>query len=398
MPYVKLDCDMLASTTWLDREAREMFLTALLMAQPYEAREPQAQLEIRSLEPTGWSVPIGWYGFVHAASSGIIHMAGADRDNGLYALDRLGAPEPDSRSQKYEGRRLVRVDGGFIVLNYMKFREKDYTTAERSRRYREKKRAEQQSAKAKEESQRHTGTSRDVTEAEAEAEADTDMVSNAGSTTPSISLVPTKDHPLTAQSVLSTLEHLTEQSDIQKTLRTWQIRAIFAYWVKVMKKDNKRVLLSKERWVRIDKYLRLYQIEACLYAIDGALTHPDLNHESGRSYHELEQIFLKGSDGPGRVEKLSDYAERRHRKRKHRLLKAHPQLEGKEPNGTTPGDDEGRDPRGSATPDAGVGGSGSEAKPGTSHQPRDRSASSGADSDGDDSGNADSESSGSDRG
>lgn len=389
MPHVKLDCGILDSTLWVDRPARDVFITALLMAQPFALEKPAAQIEVRNLKNTGFVVPPGAYGFVHAAGVGIIRRAGLeDQEAGLDALERLGKGEADSRTSTFGGRRLVRVDSGYIVLNFDKYRQRDRTAAERQKRYREAQKLDSVTRDKR----------NDVTQAEAEAEADTDMVSNAGSTTPSISLVPTREHPLTAQSVLSTLEQLTEQSDIQKTLRTWQIRAIFAYWVKVMKKDNKRVLLSKDRWVRIDKYLRLYQIEACLYAIDGALTHPDLNHESGRSYHELEQIFLKGSDGPGRVEKLSEYARKRHRERKHRLLTAHPQLEGKEPNGTTPGDDEGRDPRGPATPDAGLGGSSSEAKPGTSHQPGDRSASSGADSDGDDSGNVDNESSGSDRG
>lgn len=389
MAYVKLDCGILDSTLWVDRDAREVFITALLMAQPFVLEKATNQIEVRTLKSTGFTVPPGPYGFIAAAGVGIIRRAGVeDQEAGLNALERLGKPEADSRTPSFGGRRLVRIDGGYLVLNFDKHRQRDRTAAERQKRYRE--------------AQKLQAVTRDkrneVTQAVSTKQEAGSMVSNAGSTTSSTSLVPTKDHPLTAQSVLATLEHLTEQSDIQKTLRTWQIRAIFAYWVKVMKKDNKRVLLSKDRWVKIDKYLRLYQIEACLYAIDGALTHPDLNHESGRSYHELEQIFLKGSDGPGRVEKLSDYAERRHRKRKHRLLKAHPQLEGKEPDDGTPGDDEGRDPRGPATPDARVGGSGSEAKPGTSHQPRDRSASSGADSNGDDSGNADSESSGSDRG
>lgn len=138
MPFVKLDTGILNSTLWMDRSARELFITALLMAEPFEAREPLEQIKIGSLESTGFIVPPGWYGFVHAASVGIINRAGMDRETGMAALEILGSPEDGSRSRDFEGRRLVRVDGGFIVLNFMKYRDRDYTSAERSRRYRER--------------------------------------------------------------------------------------------------------------------------------------------------------------------------------------------------------------------------------------------------------------------
>lgn len=148
MPFVKLDCGILNSTLWIDRVARELFITSLLMAEPFEVVEDTPQIEIGSLEFTGWNVPPGWYGFVHAAGPGIIHRAGYDDQRGplfasaMEALRRLGEPEPESRSKQFDGRRMVRVDGGFIVLNYLKYREKDATTADRSRRWRERKKAQ----------------------------------------------------------------------------------------------------------------------------------------------------------------------------------------------------------------------------------------------------------------
>lgn len=139
MAFVKLDCGILDSTLWLDRDARELFITALLMAEPFELREPAIQIKIRTLEETGFVVPLGWYGMVHAASLGIIHRSGMDTERGLTALEKLGDPEMESRTPDFDGRRMVRVSGGFIVLNFAKFREKDHTSAERSKRYREKK-------------------------------------------------------------------------------------------------------------------------------------------------------------------------------------------------------------------------------------------------------------------
>ena len=139
MPFVKLDTGILNSTLWFEKSSRDVFLTALLMAVPAELEKPMAQLAIRSLEPTGWMVPCGWYGLVEAAGIGIIHRAGlTDVEAGLDALERLGAPESASRSPEHEGRRLVRVSGGFLVLNYMRYRDRDYTGAERAKRYRQR--------------------------------------------------------------------------------------------------------------------------------------------------------------------------------------------------------------------------------------------------------------------
>jgi len=129
---------MLDSTTWFDKDGRDIFITALLMATPKQFDDPMAQIEVNSLKDTGWIIPAGWYGFVDAASLGIINRCGLPTDLGLDALVRLGSPELESRSQSYEGRRLVRIDGGFLILNYIEYREKDHTAAERQRRYRAK--------------------------------------------------------------------------------------------------------------------------------------------------------------------------------------------------------------------------------------------------------------------
>jgi len=176
MPFVKLDCGILNSTLWFERTSRELFITALLMAEPHETTEPLPQIAINSLDPTGWEVPPGWYGFVPAASVGIIHRAQLQLgDDTLAALDSLGQPEASSRSKEFEGRRLVRVDGGFIVLNFIKYRDKDATTADRSRRWRDR---QKQKRFAEIEDDRHavsdtpTRVIRHQAEAEAEAEAD----------------------------------------------------------------------------------------------------------------------------------------------------------------------------------------------------------------------------------
>jgi hypothetical protein len=145
MPFVKLDTRILQSTLWFERDARELFITALLMAEPREIHESTPQLKVDAIEYTGFEVPPGWYGFVPAAGIGIIRQAGIARDPGLKALADLGAPDKESRSAEYDGRRLVRVNGGYVILNYIKYRERDVTAADRNRRWRQKQREDKES-------------------------------------------------------------------------------------------------------------------------------------------------------------------------------------------------------------------------------------------------------------
>lgn len=142
MPFVKLDTGILNSTLWIERECRDIFITSLLMAEPREFDSEQKQLAIRNIEETGFSVPPGWYGFVPAAGIGIIRQALVDTELGMMALEKLGSPDAESRSPEHEGRRMIRVNGGFLILNFMKYRDRDYTAAERQKRLRERRKQE----------------------------------------------------------------------------------------------------------------------------------------------------------------------------------------------------------------------------------------------------------------
>lgn len=141
MAFVKLDNGILDSTLWQDREAREIFVTALLMALPKEFPDEVPAICTGSNDESGFLVPPGWYGFVPAAGPGIVRRAGIDRKTGMEALERLCSPDDESRTPANEGRRMARVDGGYVVLNYDLYRNKDHTAAERMQRYRERKKA-----------------------------------------------------------------------------------------------------------------------------------------------------------------------------------------------------------------------------------------------------------------
>lgn len=146
MAFAKIDTAILSSSVWVNRAVRDIFITALLMAKPYQLIEPAPQIKTDNLEETGFIVPPGWYGFVAAAGVGIIHRALLKEKEGYEALRALSQPDPDSRSQEFEGRRLVRINGGYLILNYMKYRDRDSTNAERQQRFRERKQERQRKA------------------------------------------------------------------------------------------------------------------------------------------------------------------------------------------------------------------------------------------------------------
>ena len=164
MGFVKLDCGILNSTVWIDLPLRNIFITALLMAEPRNYKDPVPQIAVDSLEPTGWVAPAGWYGYIGAAGIGIVNRASMEKSVGMECLRVLGSPEIESRSQEFEGRRLIRIDGGYLVLNYQRYRDHDYSAAERMREMR---------ARRKDQALRNGGTVRqNITQAEAEAEAE----------------------------------------------------------------------------------------------------------------------------------------------------------------------------------------------------------------------------------
>jgi hypothetical protein len=59
MAFLKLDTGILDSTIWADRDAREIFITALLMAMPKEIKEPMNTIQIDSLDDADFVIPVG---------------------------------------------------------------------------------------------------------------------------------------------------------------------------------------------------------------------------------------------------------------------------------------------------------------------------------------------------
>ena len=235
MAFVKLDTGILDSTLWVERECREVFITALLLAEPFELEQNSPQFEIRTLAKTGFEVPPGWYGMVRAAGVGILRRAMVEHEVGMAALEKLGAADPESRSSDFEGRRLVRVDGGFIVLNFMKYRDRDHTAAERAKRYRERKISRRD----------YVPSHRDITQADADAEADSEAKRGGAARASRLTQDWQPDEKLKAWAVV-------ERPDLEiiKTIEKFR-----DYWTAKPGKDGTKLdwAATFRNWVRTEK-------------------------------------------------------------------------------------------------------------------------------------------------
>jgi len=119
MGYAKIFAEILDSTVWrLPDQARLVWMTMLVMANEYG--------EVRS------SVP------------GLADRARVSLDKCREAIELLSSPDHDSRTDDHEGRRILKIDGGWEIINHDKYRklmsheDKKEKAAVRQRRHRER--------------------------------------------------------------------------------------------------------------------------------------------------------------------------------------------------------------------------------------------------------------------
>ncbi len=62
-------------------------------------------------------------GFVRAALWALARDAGVTEDECREAVRVLGSPDPESHCKEDEGRRIRAVDGGWMVVNHLFYRE-----------------------------------------------------------------------------------------------------------------------------------------------------------------------------------------------------------------------------------------------------------------------------------
>ncbi len=141
MPFVKLDTGILDSSLWSEpAQTCKCWITLLAMADAE--------------------------GFVRSTAPGIARRANLGLSDTESALEIFESPDSHSRTLDDQGKRIKRIDGGYQIINYEKYRERDYTAAERQKRWREKKKSNAVTPVTR------NVILRRVTHAEAEAEAE----------------------------------------------------------------------------------------------------------------------------------------------------------------------------------------------------------------------------------
>lgn len=146
--YVKIFGSILGSSVWAEAPAtRIVWITMLALA--------DAQ------------------GHVEASVSGLARFANVSPRQCAAALEILAAPDPDSKSPAHEGRRIEKAERGWMILNYLAYRElqspKQIADAARAQEYRDRKTAERLAALEDErdasQTSAHVATTVDVEEA-----------------------------------------------------------------------------------------------------------------------------------------------------------------------------------------------------------------------------------------
>lgn len=97
--YTKLFGSIIASTIWReDNETRVVWITLLAMSDRH--------------------------GYVAASLPGLSDLARVSIEHTERAIEKLSSPDKYSRSREHDGRRIQQVDGGWLILNHGKYREK----------------------------------------------------------------------------------------------------------------------------------------------------------------------------------------------------------------------------------------------------------------------------------
>ena len=110
-PFLKLDCKITDKSIWReDSDTRIVWITMLTMADSS--------------------------GVVEAAITGIASRANVCIEMTENAINKFCNVDKYSTNSANNGKRVERVDGGFKILNYEHYRQKDYSAAERQRRHR----------------------------------------------------------------------------------------------------------------------------------------------------------------------------------------------------------------------------------------------------------------------
>lgn len=97
--YTRLDKEILYSSVWVgtDTDTKVLWITLLALA--------------------------SWSGYVGASLPGLAVAAGIRPERCAEIMAMFEGPDPESRDDQFEGRRVEKVERGWQILNYEAFRD-----------------------------------------------------------------------------------------------------------------------------------------------------------------------------------------------------------------------------------------------------------------------------------
>ena len=258
-------------------------------------------------------------GVVRASNSGLAHRARVSEKELKHGLKVLSEPDLDSKSPEWGGRRIEKIEGGWVCLNYNKYREirtnRQIRDAERQRRHRAR--------------QPNTGRdtshlSQDVTEghstsppeAEAEAEAEGEAVTTQSGLPARRGRTNVAIEKYLA-GVLAAVDSDHQRRVSKKELRAVMAALIFAYWQHKM--GHMKALFSKERESRLVRALEANSdnVHELLYTVDGWFRDAIFKKQAdeGTVHDSIVSIF-KDRD---RIERLANHCKGYREEKPHKM-------------------------------------------------------------------------------
>lgn len=196
-------------------------------------------------------------GEVHASIPGLARLAGVSVEDAEKAINCFLGPDKYSRTEDFEGRRIVKISGGWELLNHTKYRkmaskeDAKEANAERQRRFRD--REKERNATVTDSNATVTDEcdsngvvteKRDIAEAEADTEVEKVSEAKASSCPPK---------PDKTKTFLESLWNLSPQKARERSSK----KQVMASWKAVKSKpDFQTVLESMKLWIQSEDWQR----------------------------------------------------------------------------------------------------------------------------------------------
>jgi hypothetical protein len=187
-------------------------------------------------------------GEIHASIPGLARIAGVPTEACEEAINAFLSPDKYSRTPEHEGRRIAKIDGGWELLNFEKYRQLASTADTLAKNATRQKRFRERNAKVTDSNASVTHDNATVTAntVKAEAEADTKAVKK-----PPAVATQSDDEWLRGLQTVLAYEHLNVAAEYSRakvwceTNRRQCTRKFFTNWLNRASANNREIAVTR---------------------------------------------------------------------------------------------------------------------------------------------------------